>query len=58
MFALCPHLCKNIPVKLEKQERNTTRMIKDVGGFPYRQLLNDWGISEWKRDDYKDMSGT
>lgn len=32
-------------------------MTKDVGGVPYKQLLNDMGISEWKRDDYKGMSG-
>lgn len=54
-----PHsVKKKITVKLEKEQRNTTRMTKDVGGVTYKQLLNDWGISEWKRDDYKDMSGT
>lgn len=24
-------------------------MTEDVGGFPYKHLLNDWEISEWKR---------
>lgn len=42
-------LQKKLPVKLEKEQRNTTRMTKYVGSFPYKQLLNDWGISEWKR---------
>lgn len=45
-----PPSVKKLPVKLEKEQRNT-RMAKDVGDLPYKQLLNDWGISEWKRDD-------
>lgn len=30
-----PLAAKKLAVKLEKEQRNTTRMTEDVGGFPY-----------------------
>jgi len=36
-----PPSVKKLAAELGKEQRNTTGMITDVGGFPYKQLFND-----------------